>query len=218
MRIYSLTLLALMIWMGLSTGCKQNGNGSDQDSTASDSLVDPSLECEGLKAKQFCWEGLDFIRIGDSLTWKTYAPPVGGVFKDTVFSDTVMAESGAQITDWNVRLLRFASGVVFLESDFDTGHLLNRLRVETPEYSLKNGLRVGSTAAEVFNAYGAASLKVLPFEEYGVMEVIRNLLIGDTGRTLTFHIPLGPWYKPGLPAYDQSSIPADAKVSRIVVM
>lgn len=219
MNTITKTSIAFLAVVGLSFGCKNGGSGGDTDTTKTDTVfVDPGPECQGLNPKQFCWAGLDFVGIGDSLTWKTYEAPAGGVFKDTVFSDTVHSEANPQITDWNVRMLRFATGTVYLEADFDTGHLLNRFRIETPEYTMKNGLHVGSTAGEVFKAYEGEVLRILPFEEYGVMEVVRTVIVGDITRSITFHVPLGSWYQAGQPEYTPASIPADAKISRIVVM
>ena len=208
--------------LAFMVGCKdgKGGSGGENDSlVAPDTLYfDPVPECSDLKEKQFCWNGIDFISLGDSLTWKQYAPPVGGVFKDTVFSDTVQAEGGEAVKDWNVRLLRFASGTVFLEADFETGHLLNRVRLQTPEYKMKNGLGVGSAVAEIVKAYEGEQLYVLPFEEYGVMEIIRPVIVGESSRRIVFHVPLGDWYVAGKAEYVLADLPVGARVSQIVLM
>ena len=219
MKTLAITLAVFTAIVSFSAGCKNGNPPGSQDSLAVDTVVfDPTPECQDLPPKHFCWAGLDFIMLGDSLTWKQFEAPEGGVFKDTVFSDTLKSESSEQITDWNARLLTFAAGRVVMEADFETGQLLNRIRIETPEYRLKNGLGLGSTAADVLKAYEGEALLVTPFEQYNVMELIRPVMHGNVRRTVTFHFPLGTWFQAGQNEYTPKDIPATAKVSRIVVL
>jgi hypothetical protein len=217
-----------IVFLGLIalTGCKNRpgGGGGESDSIPVDTLYfDPMPECADLPPKTFCWYGLDFISMQDSLTWKTYPAPEGGVFKDTVFVDQIEATDSTgkkrlEEIAWNVRMLQFANGTVFLEADFEEGFLLNRIRIETPEYRTKLGIGVGSTVAEVVKAFEGESLFVLPFEEYGVMEVVRPVIVGNGSNRMIFQIPLGTWFNPKAESYTLADLPLDAKVLRIVLM
>lgn len=221
-HILGISLLALLVLAGCKSQPGGKGNGSD--STATDTVYfDPVPECVNLGPKTFCWDGLDFISLRDSLTWKVYQAPEGGTFKDTVFVDHVEStdDKGKKVKEelaWNVRMLRFDNGTVYLEADFEEGFLLNRIRIETPEYHTKNGIGVGSTVAEVTKAYEGENLQVLPFEEYGVMEIVRPIIVGNASNRMIFHIPLGTWFKPEQESYGLADLPQDAKVVRVVLM
>lgn len=219
---FGIALLAIVLVAGCKT--QPGGTGNGTDTTAVDTVYfDPVPECMNLAPKTFCWDGLDFISLRDSLTWKTYPAPEGGTFKDTVFVDSVDArdEKGKFTRTelaWNVRMLHFATGTVYLEADFEEGFLLNRIRIETPEYHTKNGLGVGSTVADIVKGYEGEQLQVLPFEEFQVMEIVRPVIIGNASSRMIFQIPLGTWFDPKKELYTVADLPMDAKVVRIVLM
>jgi hypothetical protein len=208
------------------SGCKTqpSGQGGGADSTATDTVYfDPVPECVDLAPKTFCWDGLDFISLRDSLTWKTYPTPEGGTFKDTVFVDSIDAtnEKGQIVREelaWNVRMLHFATGTIYLEADFEEGFVLNRVRIETPEYKTKSGVGVGTTVAGLAKAFEGELLYPMPFVEFGVMEIARPVVVGNGSSRMVFHIPLGAWYQPGKAEYTMADLPQDAKVVRVVLM
>ncbi len=67
--------------------------------------------------------------------------PVGiGKLKGHAVRDTLCSENEYQ---WRASILKYKEGKVWIEEDFFGGNMINRIRIETPEIILRNGMRVG---------------------------------------------------------------------------
>lgn len=206
----------------LIAGCVDNGKTGTANGTndtvpeIADTVATLAVEteCSNLQPGQFCSNGLDFLHLGDSLTWNTHikATLPDGVLKDTVFTETAKGEMGIDTVSWFVKMLKLPDGVVYLDADFNSGHLLGRIRIESGRYHHISGLRVGSTGKELKAAFSDAY--VIPFEERGVMEVI----VPYRTSRMIFHFPQEGIFNPTKHEYKLPDIPDDAKVVRIVLM
>lgn len=204
---------AIIACLSLFAACGEkgrSGSGTDQDSTGTDTTaVVLEDSCKTIPKYKFCFNGLDFIRLGDSVTWANIEVD-GATVKDTVFMDIAMGEAGNDTVFWPVKIVDFPDGRIYLESDFETFHLLGRVRIESPTYAHSTtGLRVGSSVADLKAAY--SDLMARPFPEFGVIEIMRD------NRTI-FHVPMADYWPEGVEDYDVEAIPNDVKVSRIVIM
>lgn len=112
------------------------------------------------KKKMITSNGLYGIKLGDRL------PPIDAIeFKGIPLRDTILEDKEYS---WRAALLAYDQGLVYLEEDFSNGDQLNRIRVETPELKLKNGLRVGKTVADLQKVKG--NWFVSPLQDFGVFD------------------------------------------------
>lgn len=95
--------------------------------------------CAGRKTIQK--HGLHAIKLGDQLPEPGVDKLKGVALRDTFFEEEEFS--------WRGMLMEYKQGLVYLEEDFFYPDRLNRIRVETPELKLKNGLRVGKTVADL---------------------------------------------------------------------
>ncbi len=153
--------------------------------------------------------GLDFVKLGDTITFRTLNTDAST--RDTVFLETTTDANGnPEEIDWIVRIVEFEDGEVLLETDFDSDAFLNRIRIESPRYKhIHTGIHIGSTVKELKDAYG--NLHVRPFPEYGVIELIPN-------EHNVFHIKDTGVITDNPDTWLLSNVPDDLKVIRIVVM
>jgi hypothetical protein len=113
--------------------------------------------CAG-KKKLITTHGIYAARIGQDM-------PEWGIeaVKGIPAQDTVFAEGDFE---WRVTRLDFKKGAVFVEEDFYQSGQVSRIRVETPELRLRNGMRVGMSVADL------AKLKqhwyISPIPAYGL--------------------------------------------------
>ena len=85
--------------------------------------------------------GLSYIKLGEEM------PPAGiQKWKKFTVNDSIFKEDEYQ---WRSSILDYRKGKVYLEEDFFSTEVLNRIRIETPELRLRNGLRVGNTVADL---------------------------------------------------------------------
>lgn len=70
---------------------------------------------------------------------------------------------------WRVCTLGYPGGMVFVESDFTSQKMVNRIRVETPDLKVKGGLRVGQQLHELIDKTN--SWKARPFPAYRLIEM-----------------------------------------------
>jgi hypothetical protein len=209
--LFAATLFAL--------GCGDNKPGGN---TPNDSL--PTVDtvairpdetgCATLKPGQFCADGLDFLKLGDSLTWNNHITPTlpDGAMKDTVFSEVSTGPMGTDTVDWFAKILRFADGDIVLDADFDSGQLLGRIRIETRRYHHPSGLGVGSTVKELKSF--ASTAYVTPLEPHKVMEIV----VPFQRTRMIFHVPIDGLLKDGKKEYTLADLPDDRKITRIVLM
>ncbi len=212
-------LIALIFVTGLFAACTDIGTtGNDTvgtDSTEGDSFEDrikkiPADPTSDWPTHTFGSTGLDFVKIGDTITFReldTDAP-----IRDTVFVEISTGEDGnPEEIDWNVQIVEFEDGRVLLETDFDTDAFLNRVQIESPTYKhFHTGVHVGSSVKELKDAYG--DLHVRPFPEYGVIELI------PADNHNIFHVKDTGVITDDPDTWELSKVPDDLKVIRIVVM
>ncbi len=110
-------------------------------------------------------KGLHSIKLGDQL------PPAGAnSLKGVSLRDTLLED---QEYTWRAALMEYSKGLVYLEEDFSRGEILNRIRVETPELKLKNGLRVGKTVEDLQKINGEWYIN--PLTEFEVFDFYTKL-------------------------------------------
>ena len=76
--------------------------------------------------------------------------PAGiGRYKGHTVRDTICNENDFQ---WRVALLKYPKGNVWIEEDFFGGNIINRIRVETSDIRLRNGMKVGITVGRLLES------------------------------------------------------------------
>jgi hypothetical protein len=212
----AIALLSLLLFVS----CESQKPGSN---ATNDSIIAPidtvdirvaESECGDLKPGQFCAQGLDFLLLGDSLTWNNHIQPTlpDAVMKDTVFTEISLGETGGDTVSWFAKLLRFPDGMIVLDADFETGQRLGRIRIESGRYHHISGLRVGSSGKDL-KAFTMEAY-VVPFEEFKVMEII----VPYHRTKMIFHVPQEGILQAGKTEYTMADIPDNAKIVRIVLM
>ena len=127
--------------------------------------------------------GLYSIKLGDKLPAVGVDKLEGVALRDTLFED--------EDYTWRAAIMQYKNGIVYLEEDFGRSEILNRIRVETPELSLKNGLRVGNTVADLKRL--KAKWYIAPLERFEVFDFYSALLpnihfiVSDPSVKLTEH-------------------------------
>jgi hypothetical protein len=77
---------------------------------------------------------------------------------------------------WRVLVMRFRKGNVYLEEDFyGSGHLA-RIRIQTPELALRNGLRVGMKVCDL--SVRASDWTVVPMPDYSLVDLYSSTMPG----------------------------------------
>ena len=189
-------------------GNKGNGNSTDSLKTDTIATVKPGDDCVGLKDDQFCSNGFNFIRFGDSVMWVSI-PIEGSTERDTVFVDS----NGDEEFAWNVKRLEFTDGIILLESDPLNGLYLDRIQVKTPRYSNIHGIHAGSTIKDLKDTY--TKLSVWPLERFGVIEIFAEEI-----PMMRFHIddPEFSILPLGQEEYDFNALPDTLRLTNIVVL
>lgn len=220
LRLILVTVCLTGFFLSCSDSEPSGNDPNGQDSTAvvdsSDSEPEIELtpahnleECLELGPKQFCMNGFSFIKLGDSVTWKNIQAE-GATAKDTVFEQKAIMEDGDDLViDWNARILSFEDGRIYLETDFDNDVTLNRIRIETPQFSDARGLKVGSTLKDIKAAYG--NLLAYPLPDFGVIEVLAD-------NHVIFHVKDNGYFPEGTEEFDINKIPDTTPIKAIVIM
>ena len=122
--------------------------------------------CSGSKIIQP--NGLSFIKLGHEM-------PVVGTknIKGHSVKDSLCEENDFR---WRAAILKYPHGRVYLEEDFFSSGILNRIRVATPDLKLKNGLAVGQTVAHLKAT--VEDWYISPLPEYKLFEFYSDLLPG----------------------------------------
>ncbi len=85
--------------------------------------------------KKISSDGMAYAKIGASMPEPGTFKAKGHQVRDTVFEDEKYT--------WHVARVDYAQGCVFVEEDFYGSGKIGRIRVETPQVKLKNGLQTG---------------------------------------------------------------------------
>jgi hypothetical protein len=109
--------------------------------------------------------GLPYARIGASMPEPGGFKVKGHSVKDTLFEDGRY--------EWRVAQVRYSEGVVYVEEDFYGSGKISRIRVETPQVKLKNGLQTGKTVAEL--AAITSDWYISPMPKYGLFDFYSRL-------------------------------------------
>ena len=216
-KIQFLCVAGLIGLMFLSA-CTGTEESTDHDHTTGvDSLPPEPLpvmgfDCAELGEGNFCSLGFDFIQIGDTLMWRELQIPEGATLKDSVLVADVEGDTIAA----NIRTITFDDGKVVLESDWQGAMFLNRIQVTTSHYETTEGLKVGSTVADLRAVY--PELQARAFPEYGIAEIFP---IGSDGNPyMVFHVddPNQQYVSPTDSTWSSAGIPDEAEIVGIVVM
>ena len=76
--------------------------------------------------------------------------------------------------EWRVSMIKYPRGWVYLEEDFWEKDQINRIRVETDEFKLKNGLKVGSTVSELKES--SDRWTIVPMPDFGLWDFYSEFL------------------------------------------
>ncbi|MEM6269974.1 MAG: hypothetical protein AAF998_11090 [Bacteroidota bacterium] len=150
--------------------------------------------------------GIKGVRLGDEMP----AYDVEKVAGIPVTGDSI-AEEG-EFT-WRVATLGYKKGPVYLESDFYGAENLNRIRIETPELRLRNGLRVGMTVGDLTQKSSNWIISPLPkyklFDFYSRRYPGTHFLVHDPGRSME---------DPDWESYRPDQFATEAPIVAIVVL
>ena len=128
---------------------------------------------------------------------------------------------------WVTRTFQFPKGRIFVEGEFideraatDTllsNTLVNRIRIESPEFATTDGIRVGDPVSKLFSLFPAEGLVILPVPGFQVLDIshrqgIRRVhyMLNDPGYKMAKQMKDG--YVPA------SVIPPDATFLYLVLM
>lgn len=104
--------------------------------------------------------GLSYIKFGEDI------PPVGTKsIKNYALQDSIFED---EETSWRAAVVAHKQGNVYLEEDFYTKEALNRIRIETPEFHLRNGLKVGNTLGDLLET--TDKWFIIPMKKYDLYE------------------------------------------------
>lgn len=150
-------------------------------------------------------KGLHYIQLGAEM------PPEGsGSFKGFPLQDTTEVDGEYS---WRVAMLKYRQGKVLLEEDFYGSDVLSRIRIETPELRLRNGLRVGMTVEDLMKK--SENWFIAPLQKYRLFDFYtRNLpglhfLVDDPARDIS---------DPEYVNYSPDSFAPSARIVAIVVL
>ncbi|MEM6263174.1 MAG: hypothetical protein AAGI38_11745 [Bacteroidota bacterium] len=128
-------------------------------------------------------------------------------FQGYQVSDTVLREEGYE---WQTLIIHHAQGNVWVEADFFKGEVINRLRIETPEFHVKKKIRVGNVWKELQPMAAGWNLTYLPTHQR--IDAYSSEFPG-----IHFLFPTKEAPNPS-EALSINSIPQDAEIVAIVVM
>lgn len=194
------------------TNDTENDTTTNVDSVPEVALPIMGFDCADLGEGNFCSLGFDFIQIGDTLMWRELPALEEATLKDSV----LVAELEEDTIAANTRTFTFPDGKIVLESDWQGAMFLTRIQVTTPRYETTNGIKVGSTMADLRGNY--PELKARAFPEYGVAEVFA---MGPEGNPyMVFHVsdPDQQYISATDSSWTSTGIPNEAEIVRIVVM
>ena len=105
--------------------------------------------------------GIHAMKLGEAL------PEMGTPsLKGHALRDTFVEEGEYQ---WRQAVMEYKKGNVYIEEDFFGSGQVGRIRIYTPELSLRNGLKVGMEAGELKTK--AKDWTVIPLADYNVLDL-----------------------------------------------
>jgi hypothetical protein len=149
--------------------------------------------------------GLHAIHLGDEMP----AYNVDAIKGIPITGDSI-AEEGE--FSWRVATLGYKKGPVYLESDFYGADNLNRIRIETPELKLRNGLRVGMNVRDLLQK--TSNWYIAPLQKYGLFDFYcrkfpgMHFLVRDASRDMS---------DPNWESYSPDQFAPEARIVAIVV-
>ncbi len=105
--------------------------------------------------------GLPYLSIGEPM------PPLNQTaWQGYPSRDTLFEEAGFR---WRGIVVAQVGGSLLIESDFDTGDIVNRIRVESPGLTTRKRLQVGSTVADLQRKW--VRWRAFYFPQYGLVDI-----------------------------------------------
>lgn len=149
-------------------------------------------------------DGLSYLKVGDPMPEdslkKLEGLPVNG---------TLVSEEGYS---WRALTVDYKEGPVVVESDFGQRTVVSRIRVETPELRLKDGLRVGQSLDDLRAKTDRWIAK--PFPKYELIEMVSTKY-----PRRVFLLQVDDFdYQEGKATVPPEELPGTAKVVGIVIM
>ncbi len=170
---------------------------------AMSTLLLSTVACSGSK-KLITSGGVHALHIGDPM------PPVGtDRLRGHAVRDTFVEQGDYQ---WREIVVSYRKGKVYLEEDFYGSEVLSRVRVYTPELSLRNGLHVGMAVSDL--SAKATDWTLVPLPDYNLVDAYSrtmpriHFLIDDPSISKT-----GSWED-----YKMDQLAPTAKITAIVVL
>lgn len=99
--------------------------------------------------------GFNCVKIGDPMLAKEIRKWKGLPVKDTMFSKDGYV--------WRVSMVSYPQGKVYFEEDFHGKGQINRIRIESPDISFGDSLRVGSPARDLSSFTGEWEIALLDY-------------------------------------------------------
>jgi hypothetical protein len=100
-------------------------------------------------------------------------PPGTGRFGGHCVRDTFELQGDYR---WRVLLMRFRKGNVYLEEDFYGSSHLARIRIQTPELALRNGLRAEMKVCDL--SARASDWTIVPIPDFSLVDLYSSTMPG----------------------------------------
>ncbi len=117
------------------------------------------------KRRMITTNGIHAMKLGEKL------PAIGTPsLKGHALRDTFVDEGEFS---WRQAVMEYKKGNVYIEEDFFGSGQVGRIRIYTPELSLRNGLRVGMAASDLKTK--ANDWTVIPMADYNVLDLYSRI-------------------------------------------
>jgi hypothetical protein len=110
-------------------------------------------------------DGLAYAKIGATMPEPGAFKVRGHAVRDTVFEDEKYT--------WRVAKVAYSQGVVYVEEDFYGSGKISRVRVETPQVKLANGLQTGQQVSALLAI--TSDWYISPMPKFGLFDVYSKL-------------------------------------------
>lgn len=147
--------------------------------------------------------GLRYAKIGAAMPAPGTFKAGGHAVRDTVFED--------ETYHWQVAAVKYPEGVVYVEEDFYGSGNIARIRVETPQLKLKNGMHTGQTVAELQAI--TPDWYISPMPKFKLFDFYSRLFPRVHFVVEAQNVPLDKNFED----YQISGFPVDAKVVMITI-